>query len=101
MKIVGQQHSGTVANANAPAEAKKATQATQTREGAPTGGEDRVDISPLGRTLQSLRAEIGDVEAVDHERLEKLRAAIADGTYSPSPRAIADALLRELAANRR
>jgi flagellar biosynthesis anti-sigma factor FlgM len=63
--------------------------------------EDKVELSPLARTLASLRGEIGDPEAVDEARVAELRARIADGTYDPAPRDVARALLRELAANRR
>ncbi len=68
--------------------------------GAPPPAGDRVELSPLARALQKLRAEASDLEAVDRERVAELRRAVADGTYDPSPEDVARALLRELAANR-
>jgi len=96
MKIVGQQPNP-VPSAPAAKETKKPAHGASSGRSADDG---RVEISSLARTLQKLRAEVGDVEAVDHERVAQLRAALADGSYDPSPSAIADSLLRELAANR-
>lgn len=95
MKIVGQQPDP-VASA-VPSRVRSAARAGG---GAPPPAGDRVELSPLARTLQKLRAEAGDLEAVDRERVAELRRAIADGTYDPSPEDVAQALLRELAANR-
>jgi negative regulator of flagellin synthesis FlgM len=101
MKIVGQQP-----NPLPEASTSREAAAARTRTGtsAPAeqaaGGEDRVEVSSLARTLASLRSEIGDPEAIDTERVTQLRSAIANGTYDPPASEVADALLRELASNR-
>jgi len=100
MKIVGQQP-----NPLPEANASRETGAARTRTspgatGSTGAGEDRVEVSELARTLAALRAEVGDPEAIDTERVTQLRSAIASGTYDPPSSEVADALLRELAANR-
>lgn len=100
MKIVGQQPNP-LPEAGASREAGAAR--TRTTPGAPeqaAAGEERVQVSSLARTLAALRSEIGDPEAIDTERVTQLKSAIANGTYEPPASEIADALLRELAANR-
>jgi negative regulator of flagellin synthesis FlgM len=98
MKITGQQPpSVTPASAS-----RESAGAGKTQAGTPaaTGGGDTVELSPLARALASLRAEVGDPEAIDADRVAQLRSAIASGTYDPPAKDVADALLRELAANR-
>lgn len=101
MKIVGQQpnplaESSTSREAGAAAGVKpRAGQGT-----APVPGEDTVELSPLARTLGALRAEVGDVEAIDEKRVAELRESVQNGTYNPSSQDIAGALLRELASNK-
>ena len=100
MKIVGQQPNP-LPEAGTSREASAArTRTTSSTTGQPGAGEDRVEVSSLARTLASLRAEVGDPEAIDAERVTQLRSAIANGTYDPPASEVADALLRELAANR-
>jgi anti-sigma28 factor (negative regulator of flagellin synthesis) len=60
---------------------------------------DRVQLSEAARLRQHLKREIGDPTATTSDRVRALRAQIANQTYAPSPRAIADRLLGELAAN--
>jgi hypothetical protein len=49
----------------------------------------------------SLKAEAGDPAAsgTTSERLAALQADVANQTYAPNPRTVADRLLGELAAN--
>jgi anti-sigma28 factor (negative regulator of flagellin synthesis) len=75
-----------------------------TESGAATGGSrvaDRVQLSEAARLRASLRTEVGDPAAsgMASERLAALQADVANQTYAPSPRAVADRLLGELAAN--
>lgn len=68
---------------------------------AATGGgrvADRVELSEAARLRQRLKAEVGD-PATGSADVGALAAAVADQTYAPSPRAVADRLLGELAAN--
>lgn len=101
MKIVGQQsnplaETGTSREAGAAGGVKpRGGQST-----APVAGEDTVQLSPLARTLGALRAEVGDVEAIDEKRVAELRESVQNGTYNPSSQDIAGALIRELASNK-
>jgi flagellar biosynthesis anti-sigma factor FlgM len=60
------------------------------------GAGDRVALSDRARWLAELKGAIGDPLAVDEARVAELRDAIGSGTYDPSPRQIAESLLREL-----
>jgi flagellar biosynthesis anti-sigma factor FlgM len=101
MKIVGQQPNPLPEpSTSREAAAARVRTTANAPAGQPAAGEDRVEVSSLARTLASLRAAIGDPEAIDTERVAGLRSAIADGTYDPPAGEIADALLRELASNR-
>lgn len=98
MKIVGQQPNPLPETA-----ASRDTAAAQQRrdEAKPTAAEEsRVELSPLARALAGLRSELGDVEASDPARVAELKSAVQGGTYDPPASEVADALLRELAANR-
>jgi hypothetical protein len=78
-----------------PAIGDSAATDTQRGGGAVT---DRVQLSEAARLRQRLRAEVGD-PAQSSADVRALQAQVADATYAPSPRAIADRLLSELAAN--
>jgi anti-sigma28 factor (negative regulator of flagellin synthesis) len=60
---------------------------------------DRVQLSDAARLRQRLKAEVGDpsASAVTTARLDALQASIANETYAPDPRAVAQKLLRDLA----
>lgn len=60
---------------------------------------DRVQLSEAARLRQRLRSEIGDPTAIGADRVAALHAEVANQTYAPDPRAIADRLLGELAAD--
>jgi flagellar biosynthesis anti-sigma factor FlgM len=60
---------------------------------------DRVQLSEAARLRQRLKAEIGDPSQSTSDRVQALQADIANQTYAPSPRAVADRLLGELAAD--
>lgn len=61
-----------------------------------SAGADRVSVSPLGRELAHLRGEIGDLDAINEERVVGLRAVMAEGHYSADFQHVARKLLREL-----
>jgi flagellar biosynthesis anti-sigma factor FlgM len=60
---------------------------------------DRVQLSEAARLRQRLKAELGDPTAVDVGKVAALGAEVANQTYGPNPRAIADRLLGEIAAD--
>lgn len=52
---------------------------------------ERVQVSPEARALSSVR----DPEVPDADRIERLKAAIADGTFRIDAERIADAMMHE------
>ncbi len=89
----------TIPGVSEPPAASEGTEAT-----APASGSrvtDRVQLSEAARLRASLKAEVGDPQAptLGADRLAALQADIADQTYAPNPRAVAERLLGELAAN--
>jgi anti-sigma28 factor (negative regulator of flagellin synthesis) len=79
----------TAAGDAAPADAERTGGAAVT---------DRVQLSDAARLRQRLKAEAGDPAASTAD-VGALRLQVENGTYAPSPRAIADRLLGELAAD--
>lgn len=59
---------------------------------------DRVQLSEAARLRQRLKAEVGDPAAATAD-VQALKDRVSNATYAPSPRAIADRLLGELAAD--
>ena len=69
---------------------------------APTGVKpvtDRVQLSEAALQRQRWKSEVRDGVATPNERLQALQTAIANQTYAPSPRAVADRMLSDLAAD--
>jgi flagellar biosynthesis anti-sigma factor FlgM len=100
MKVVGQPPNHVSPSTVAPGRTKVAGREDRTVGVTPTPQEETVALSPLARALQGLRSELGDATTIDEPRVAELRAALEAGKYEPSPRDVASALLRELAANR-
>jgi flagellar biosynthesis anti-sigma factor FlgM len=69
---------------------------------APAGNKpvtDRVELSEAALQRQRWTSEVRDGAVTSSERLQALQAAVADSTYAPSPRAVADKMLSDLAAD--
>jgi hypothetical protein len=83
---------------NAPSIADGPEPSTNTTGGAVT---DRVQLSEAARLRQRLKAEIGDPSASTDTsaRLDALQSAVATQTYAPDPRAVAQKMLGDLAAD--
>ena len=64
-----------------------------------TEGRDRVELSEAARLRQRLRNEIGDLGAIATGQVAELRARLAADSYQPAPRAVAERLLADLAAD--
>ena len=60
---------------------------------------DRVQLSDAARLRQRLKTEVGDpsASALTTASLDALQASVANETYAPDPRAVAQKLLRDLA----
>lgn len=54
--------------------------------------DDQVRLTDSARALQDA-ARTGDAAAIDSKRVEKIRAALADGSYRIDPAGIADRML--------
>jgi flagellar biosynthesis anti-sigma factor FlgM len=57
---------------------------------------DRVSVSDVARDLVRLHAALGEIDALRHERVTELRAAMANGTYGAESEQVARKLLREV-----
>jgi len=57
-----------------------------------TGAADRVEISQLGKDMQVAKAAVKATPNVRASRVEELKAAVANGTYSVSNEDLADKL---------
>lgn len=62
-------------------------------------GDDRVELSQMARLRQRLQSEIVTVPIFDARRVDDMRAQLANDTYHPAPRMVAERLLSELAAD--
>jgi negative regulator of flagellin synthesis FlgM len=60
-----------------------------------TGPVDRVNISERARDIQKARAELDKAPEVRKEKVEKLKAAISEGTYRVDGKEIANEMLKE------
>lgn len=60
--------------------------------GSAASSDDRVRLTDSARALQDA-ARTGDAAAIDSKRVEKIRAALADGSYRIDPAGIADRML--------
>lgn len=58
-------------------------------------GQDRAEISSLGRELQTYRARLREMPEVRRDRVEDLKARINNGTYKPDAGKIAEGMIRE------
>ena len=72
--------------------------AADAQRSAGTAVTDRVQLSEAARLRQRLKAEAGDPAAPSAD-VGALQVQVENGTYAPSPRAVADRLLGELAAD--
>ena len=57
-----------------------------------SGAADRVEISQLGKDMQVAKAAVKATPDVRASRVEELKAAVANGTYSVSNEDLADKL---------
>jgi negative regulator of flagellin synthesis FlgM len=64
-------------------------------ESAPTAKGDRVELSPQARELQAAREALAKMDAVDHEKVARIKARIAAGTYKVDAAKIASKMIAE------
>lgn len=65
------------------------------RAGKTCAKQDRAEISPAGRELQTYRAALKQLPDVRHHRVKEIKERIQNGTYAPSAEKIAEGILRE------
>lgn len=58
--------------------------------------EDQVEISASAKEIQRIKAMVQEPDPARAARVERLKAAIEAGTYSPHPRAVADAVIKHV-----
>lgn len=58
-----------------------------------SSGADTVQISSQGKMLNRLQTQMGKEATVNREKVESLKAAIADGSYKADAQAIAKRML--------
>lgn len=64
-------------------------------------GNDTVQLTPTAQRLAELETSLNKIPDVREDRVNQLRQAIADGSYTPSSERIADRLItQELALTR-
>jgi negative regulator of flagellin synthesis FlgM len=54
---------------------------------------DRVDLSPQARQVQAAREALAKMDAVDHEKVARIKAQIAAGTYKVDAAKIASKII--------
>jgi len=59
-------------------------------------GGDRVELSPEGKSVQSLYEALKQMPEVRADRVADIKAQLQAGTYQVDPRQAAEGLLREL-----
>jgi flagellar biosynthesis anti-sigma factor FlgM len=84
--------------ANLMIEAGRTTKTTQSPTGSTVNDDssDRARLSIDQSTIKSLEANLAQVPDVRREKVDALRSAIKDGSYSVSPEQIAGAMYREI-----
>lgn len=84
---------------NTKAETAKAGSATKTdsaatvNTGAGSKAADKVSISSQAKVLSDLESKLSQLPDVDMERVDKLKQAIADGSYQVNEQSVADKML--------
>lgn len=58
--------------------------------------EDQVEISAYAKEIQRIKAMVQEPDPARAARVERIKAAVESGTYSPNPRAVADAVIKHV-----
>lgn len=58
--------------------------------------EDHVEISPHAKEMQRIKAMVQVPDPEREARVERIKAAVESGTYSPGPKAVADAVIKHV-----
>jgi negative regulator of flagellin synthesis FlgM len=66
---------------------------------APVAKGDRVELSAQARELQAAREALSKMDAVDHEKVARIKAQIAAGTYKVDAAKIASKMIEESLLN--
>lgn len=74
---------------------------TRTEIQARQPAEDSVTLSPLSQQLESIEEAISRLPEIRKERIERIRRALASGTYRVASEQIADRILQETVRNSR
>ena len=83
------QSSATAGKREVTAERPASTQNTAQ----PAAADAKVQLSDKAQQLQAIEERLRELPEVDSARVERIRQAIADGSYQPDSRRIADKLI--------
>ena len=75
---------------------KQSAKQTEKQAAAPAAKGDRVALSSQARELQAARDAVARMDAVDHERVARIKDQIAAGTYKVDAGRIADEVISHL-----
>lgn len=62
---------------------------------APTTPRDSVSLSGAGQAMHRLEAQVQSSPDVDQQKVAAIKTALANGSYSPDPSAIAEKMLSD------
>lgn len=65
----------------------------RTQKTAPSGFSDKLQISTLGKDIQTAKQALANTSDIREEKIADIKAAIQDGTYEVSGESFADKLL--------
>ena len=74
---------------------KQSAKQTEKQAAAPAAKGDRVALSSQARELQAARDAVARMDAVDHEKVARIKDQIAAGTYKVDAGRIADKMVDE------
>ncbi len=66
---------------------------SRTQKSAQTSFSDKLQISTLGKDIQTAKAALANTSDIREDRIADIKAAIQDGTYEVSGESFADKLL--------
>lgn len=78
---------------NTPAVEKSAATATQVEQNASNPDSDTIHITDQAQLLQQLQKEISQLPEIDNKKVEAVKKAITDGTYTVDTKNLAEKLL--------
>jgi len=86
---------------NKPATKAVAPDDKAAASGAPVPTSDRVSVTDTASRLQKIEEQLSAMPEINHEKVAQIKKAIADGTFTIDPAAIAEKLIAFEGSGRR